>query len=74
MNINIAICDDNKIFIDNMKTKIIKISKNMKYNTEIFIYTDGNILLNEICEEKRKHRCSNVRHRYASYIRVTDCE
>ena len=24
----------------------------MKYNTEIFIYTDGNILLNEICEEK----------------------
>lgn len=52
MNINIAICDDNKIFIDNMKTKIIKISKNMKYNTEIFIYTDGNILLNEICEEK----------------------
>ena len=30
MNINIAICDDNKIFIDNMKTKIIKISKNMK--------------------------------------------
>ena len=69
MNINIAICDDNKIFIDNMKTKIIKISKNMKYNTEIFIYTDGNILLNEICD-----RCSNVRHRYASYIRVTDCE
>lgn len=72
MNINIAICDDNKIFIDNMKTKIIKISKNMKYNTEIFIYTDGNILLNEICEEKES--IYTVRHRYASYIRVTDCE
>ena len=52
MNVNIAICDDNKIFIDRMREKIINISKEKKYQLEIFMYTDGNILLNEICEGK----------------------
>lgn len=52
MNVNIAICDDNKIFIDRMREKIINISKEKKYQLEIFMYTDGNVLLNEICEGK----------------------
>lgn len=52
MQISIAICDDEKISLQNIKNEVINISKKLKLLPEILTYNDGKQIMELICNRK----------------------
>lgn len=52
MEVNIAICDDDKTALKNMKDKIIDMSKKLNIVPEIVTYNNGKSVIDMICNKK----------------------
>ena len=52
MKINIAVCDDDRNFLDVIQKELYKIAEKMNIDIEIYSYTDGNNVVHLISDNK----------------------
>jgi DNA-binding LytR/AlgR family response regulator len=52
MIINIAICDDDESFLKLLKNELYKEAEKMNYSIEVYPYSDGNRVVDLICNKK----------------------